>query len=102
MRRCSSSLFEDALVTSGTVEDGDDLDRVGLMAIGDQIVRIAWNGPEEKGASGKVTPCVATGRVLGDQGASIVGGTFDAVCCVLAAPWRCSTRSRRGRIGRAG
>ncbi len=86
MRRCSSSLLEDALVTSGAVEDGDYLDWVGLMAIGDQIVRIAWNGPEQQSMSRKVTTCVATGRVLCDLGASIVDGTFDAVCCVLAVP----------------
>jgi len=67
-----------------TVKDADDLQRIGLGVVHDDVIRIGLDCPEPKRMSGQILAGMPAQRAFGEQIASLVNGFLDSIRCFNA------------------
>ena len=67
-----------------TVKDADDLQRVGLGVVHDDVIGIGLDCPEPKRMSGQIITGMPAQRAFGEQVASLVNAFLDSIRCFNA------------------
>jgi hypothetical protein len=65
-----------------TVKDADDLQRIGLGVVHDDVIGIGLDCPEPKRMSGQILAGMPAQRTFGEQIASLVNGFLDSIGCL--------------------
>ena len=67
-----------------TVKDADDLQRIGLGVVHDDVIGIGLDCPEPKRMSGQILSGMPAQRTFSEQIAGLVNSFLDSICCFNA------------------
>jgi hypothetical protein len=78
-----TTLFQDALCIPLPMQKGDNLERVRLGPVNDDVIGVTGQSPKTNGTASEVGTEMAAHGSFGDKGASIEDGLFYAISRVL-------------------